>query len=68
MSKYLIINIDQIDVVLILGETDNIYKIKEVKYVFIYRKTEKRAFTTILSIDLGSKVLLTQNIWKKCFL
>lgn len=38
-----------------LGNNDNIYKIKKVKQVFIYRK--KKAVITMLFINLDGKVL-----------
>ncbi len=41
MRKYLIMNIDQTDMILVLGGTDNTYEAKGAKPVFIHRKEEK---------------------------
>lgn len=62
MRKYLIMNIDQTDMILVLGGTDNTYEAKGAKPVFIHRKEEKRAFTAVLSIKFEGKDLLTQNV------
>lgn len=48
--------------ILVLGNTDNIYDVKRAKQVLIHEKKDKRAFTTIWSVDLGDEVLSTQNI------
>lgn len=41
-------NIDQMRVVFVLGVNNFIFKIKEVKQVFIYKKDKKCAFIVIL--------------------
>lgn len=57
ISKYFIININQIDMILVFSSNDNIYKRIGVKQVPIYRKEEKKIFIIILSFDLDDKVI-----------
>ena len=58
-------SVDQTNMILVPDKTDNTYDIKRAKYVFIHRKKDKRAFTMILLVDFGDKILPTQNIWKR---
>ncbi len=55
---------DQTGVLLVPGGQDNIYKVKEAKQVPIHGKEEKKAFTSILSVDLRGEVLPIQFVWK----
>lgn len=55
---------DQTGTVLVPGGNDNTYEIKGAKQVPIHGKEGKRAFTAVLSVDLGGKVLPTQSVWK----
>ncbi len=65
ISKYLIVDMDQTGVLLVPSGSDNTYKVKGAKQVPIHGKEEKRAFTTVLSVDLGSEVLPIQCVWKR---
>ena len=47
------------------GGSENIYKFKGVKQVFIHGKEAKRVFTVVLSVNLGDEVLAIQSVWKK---
>ncbi len=64
ISKYFIVNVDQTGVLLVPGGQDNTYEVKGAKQVPIHGKEEKKAFTSVLSVDLGGKVLPIQYIWK----
>ena len=55
---------DQTGTVLVPGGNDNTYEIKGAKQVPIHGKEGKRAFTAVLSVDLGGEVLPTQSVWK----
>lgn len=49
---------------LVPGGNENTYEVKGAKQVPIHGKEEKRAFTVVLSVDLGGEVLVTQSVWK----
>ncbi len=53
---------DQTDVLLVPVGQDNTYEVKETKQVPIHGKEEKRAFTSVLSVDLEGKVLPIQCV------
>ena len=52
-------NMDQTGVIFVVDGTDNIYEIKRAKQVLIHEKEEKRAFTTVLSMNFRREVLPT---------
>lgn len=46
----------------ILSRQNTIYKIKKDKYIFIYRKKDKKVFITILFINLKDKTFIKKSI------
>ncbi len=62
ISKYLIVNVDQIGVLLVSGGQDNTYEVKGAKQVLIHGKEEKKGFTSVLSVDLEDEILLIQYV------
>lgn len=48
ISKYLIINIDQTNTILIFDYNNNTHKIKEIKQIFVYKKEENFFYSYVI--------------------